>query len=353
MEKATKRQSGMQQMDEAPDALNMARLFHNRIAVVIPCYNEEQTIKGVVEGFRATLPDAQIYVIDNNSTDGTVKAALAAGAQVIVEPRQGKGNVIRNIVRRIEADVYVTVDGDMTYPPEAVRELLDPVLCGRADMVVGDRISNKSYDSGAVRRFHGFGNRLVCSLVNRLFGTHLHDIMSGYRVMSRAFLQSLPVLSEGFEIETEMTLHALDKRFNVVEVPIVYRDRPRGSYSKLRTYTDGFLVLRSIASLFKNYKPFVFFTGLSLLAFIAGTAVGIPPILEYFETHYVYKVPSAILSAALMILSMLFFCCGLILDTVVRHQRENYELIVTQSSKGKSHSLLLGGRETNVSPSAR
>ncbi len=173
----------------------------------------------------------------------------------------------------------------------------------------------------------------MCGLVNKLFGTKLHDIMTGYRVMSKAFLATLPVLSDGFEIETEMTLHALEKRFKIVEVPIEYRDRPKGSYSKLRTYSDGFLVLKCIASLFKNYKPMVFFSALAAMGFLASLAVGIPPILEYVNTQYVSKVPSAVLSAALMILSMLFFCCGLILDTIVRHQRENYELMLTQASR--------------------
>jgi glycosyltransferase involved in cell wall biosynthesis len=305
------------------------------IAVVVPCYNEEKTVGGVIRDFMTHLPEAQIYVINNNSTDRTVQEALGAGAKVIHEPRQGKGNAIRTIVRRIEADVYVLVDGDMTYPAEAVRPLLEPVLSGSADMTTGDRISNNSYNDGAVRRFHGFGNWLVCYLVNSLFGTRLCDIMSGYRVMNRAFLATLPVLSEGFEIETEMTLHGLNKRFKLVEVPIRYKNRPEGSYSKLRTYTDGLLVLKSIASLFKNYKPLGFFCCLSLVTFITGLIVGIPPILEYFETHLVYKVPSAILAAAFMILSMLFFCCGLVLDTVVRHQRENYELMINFYAKSE------------------
>jgi glycosyltransferase involved in cell wall biosynthesis len=328
---------------------DLSRLNHDNVAVVIPCYNEEQTVGRVIEGFKSALPGATIYVIDNNSTDHTVEKASAAGAHVILEPRQGKGNAIRSIVRCIEADVYVLVDGDLTYPPEAVCSLLEPVFCGKADMTVGDRLSNNSYHSGSVRKFHGFGNWLVCSMVNRLFHTRLHDIMSGYRAMSRVFLKTLPVLSEGFEVETEMTLHALDKRLKIVEVPIDYRDRPQGSHSKLRTYSDGFLVLTTIASLFKNYKPFVFFTGLSLVSFAAGIVFGLRPIFEYIESQYVYAVPSAVLSAALMILSMLFFCCGLILDTVVRHQRENYEIMLTQYSKLASGRILPSERRTNCS----
>jgi glycosyltransferase involved in cell wall biosynthesis len=300
------------------------------IAVVIPCYNEERTVGQVVSSFKKALPESEIYVIDNNSTDSTLERAQTAGAKVIRESRQGKGNVVRRIIRCIEADVYVMVDGDLTYPPEFVHALVAPVLNDQADMVVGDRISNSSYDSSNTRRFHSFGNALVCVLVNRLFRTNLRDIMSGYRAMSRSFLKCLPVLSEGFEIETAMTLHALDKRFKIIEIPVDYRNRPNGSVSKLNTYADGLLVLKTIASLFKNYKPLQFFSGLSCLAFIAGLGIGIPPILEFLEMHLVYKIPSAILAASLMILSMLFFCCGLMLDTVVRHQRENYELMMTR-----------------------
>jgi glycosyltransferase involved in cell wall biosynthesis len=318
---------------EALSVMNESTLCRDNIAVVIPCYNEEQTVGSVIVGFRTALPEAAIYVIDNNSTDRTAEEAAAVGAYVIFEPRQGKGNAVRSIVRHIEANVYVLVDGDLTYPSEAVLSLLEPVLSGKADMAVGDRISNNSYNAGAVRQFHGFGNWLVCSMVNLLFHTHLHDIMSGYRTMSRLFLKTLPVLSEGFEVETEMTLHALDKRLKIMEVPIEYRDRPQGSQSKLQTFSDGFLVLRTIASLFKNYKPFVFFTGLSLVSFTGGMIMGLRPIFEYIESQYVYAIPSAVLSAALMILSMLFFCCGLILDTVVRHQRENYEIMLTQNLK--------------------
>jgi glycosyltransferase involved in cell wall biosynthesis len=338
-----------EQIVEAPSELDMSALSRDNVAVVIPCYNEEQTVGHVIGGFRTALPEAAIYVIDNNSTDRTREEASAAGAHVISESRQGKGNAVRSIARRIEANVYVLVDGDLTYPPEAVLSLLQPVLCGKADMTVGDRISNNSYHTGAVRKFHGFGNWLVCAMVNRLFHTHLHDIMSGYRAMSRVFLKTLPVLSEGFEVETEMTLHALDKRLKIVEVPIDYRDRPQGSHSKLQTYSDGFLVLTTIASLFKNYKPLVFFTGLSLVSFTMGLFVGLRPILEYIESQYVSAIPSAVLSAALMILSMLFFCCGLILDTVVRHQRENYEIMLTQYIKLVNGRILPSERATNCS----
>lgn len=306
------------------------------IGIVIPCFNEEQTIEQVVRGFRTALPDAGIYVIDNNSTDATAEKARGVGAMVIMESRQGKGNALRNIVRRISADIYVLVDGDMTYPSDAVKELLAPVLRGDADMVVGDRLSNLSYERHNQRRFHGIGNQLVKGLVNSLFHARLHDIMSGYRVMTRDFLEHLPLLSEGFEVETELTLHALDKRFRIVEVPIEYRDRPVGSVSKLRTFSDGMRVLNTIAFILKNYKPLFFFSILSGTTFAAGVMIGIPPVLEFLEYQYVFKVPSAVLAASLMILSMLFFCCGLILDTVVRHQRENYELLLNRCMVGRS-----------------
>lgn len=301
------------------------------LAVVIPCFNEEQTIGQVVEAFQSELPEAQVYVIDNNSQDTTASRARNAGAVVLREPRQGKGNVIRGIVRRIDADIYILVDGDMTYPANAVRELLNPVLRGEADMVVGDRLSNLSYDTYNQRRFHSFGNRLVRGLVNFLFGANLRDIMTGYRVMTREFLEHLPVLSKGFEVETEMTLHALDKRYRIVEIPIEYRDRPAGSSSKLRTFSDGIRVLSTIVFILKNYKPLFFFNLLSAAAFCAGITIGMFPVLEFVEYRFVRKVPSAILAASLIVLSMLFLCCGLILDTVVRQQRENYELLLNKS----------------------
>lgn len=297
-----------------------------RIAVLIPCYNEEHTVARVVADFRTVLPEADIYVYDNNSTDRTAELAAAAGAIVRRESRQGKGNVVRSMFRQVEADAYLMVDGDATYPAESARELLAPVLADEADMVVGDRLSSKAYDAQNKRPMHGFGNRLVVGTINRLYGARLSDIMSGYRAMSRFFVKTMPVLSPGFEIETEMSLHALDKNFRVRETPIAYHERPEGSVSKLSTYKDGFKVLKTIGTVFKDSKPLVFFSAVAALVALIGLAVGAPPIYEYFRYGYVYKVPSAILAASLELLAMLFFCSGLILETIVTLHRARYEL---------------------------
>jgi glycosyltransferase involved in cell wall biosynthesis len=306
-----------------------------RVAVLIPCYNEEQTIAKVVADFRASLPGADIWVFDNNSSDATALRAVEAGARVVPEPRQGKGNVVRSMFRQVDADAYVLVDGDDTYPAEAAQGLLAPVLAGEADLVVGDRLSSRAYDEQNRRPMHGFGNRLVRWLINRLFGSRLGDIMSGYRAMSRAFVKTMPVLSTGFEIETEMTLHALDRRWRLQEVPIAYRDRPEGSESKLSTLTDGMRVLRLIALVFKDYKPMRFFAICAAVLCVLGLLVGLPPVLEYVRFQYVYKVPSAVLAAALEIMAMLLFVAGLILETTVKHYREQYELYLNDYFAGR------------------
>ncbi|MBG0777484.1 MAG: glycosyltransferase [Desulfovibrionaceae bacterium] len=300
-----------------------------KIAVLIPCYNEAQTVQTVVRDFRRALPEAEVYVFDNNSTDATAALAAEAGAIVRSEPLQGKGNVVRSMFRDVEADAYVMVDGDATYPAAAVRELLAPVLAGEADMAVGDRLTSQAYDAQNTRPMHGFGNRLVRWLINRLFRADLGDILSGYRAMSRYFVKTMPVMSSGFEIETELTLHALDKRFRIREVPVAYGARPEGSESKLNTVTDGARVLRTIAHVFKNYRPMCFFGWASAACFLLGLAVGAGPVLEYMRYAYVYKVPSAVLAAALEMLAMFLLCSGLILETIVRHFRERYELMLT------------------------
>jgi len=297
-----------------------------KIAVLIPCRNEESTVGQVVEDFRRALPEADIYVFDNASTDATAEAAREAGAMVRYEHRPGKGNVVRRMFREVDADVYVMVDGDLTYPAGSVHDLVRPVLDGRAEMAVGDRISTKAYGRQNKRAFHSFGNRLVRWLINRLFRSDLKDIMSGYRAMTRLFVKTMPVLSEGFEIETEMTLHALDKRFNIAEVPVDYKQRPAGSHSKLKTFSDGLLVLRTIGMIFKDYKPMSFFGRTALVFFLLGLVVGVFPVYEYLAYGYVFKVPSAVLAAALEIWAMLLFCCGLILETIVRQHKENYEI---------------------------
>ena len=292
-----------------------------KIAVLIPCYNEALTIEKVVNDFLLQLPDATIYVYDNNSTDNTYAIAKSLDVVVVKESRQGKGNVVRSMLKNIDADIYVLVDGDNTYPAEDIHKLMKPVLENEADIVIGDRISNGSYSNENKRAFHGFGNNLVRKLINALFKSNLKDIMSGYRVLSRYFVKTFPVLSEGFEIETEMSIYSLHNNYRVLEIPIDYRDRPDGSVSKLNTYKDGFKVIKIIFWLFKDYKPLIFFTRASLLLIILGMGIGTPVVVEFLKTGFINRVPSAILAAALEIIGMLLFACGLILDTTVKHQR--------------------------------
>ncbi|HFR3692492.1 TPA: glycosyltransferase family 2 protein [Streptococcus suis] len=299
-----------------------------RIAVLLPAYNEEVTIVKVIEDFRKALPEADIYVYDNNSKDKTNELARQAGAIVRFEPRQGKGNVVRSMFREIDADYYIMADADDTYPAAEVAALLQPLRDGLADMTIGDRLSNGTYAEENKRGFHGFGNNLVRLLVNKLYKGNYNDIMTGYRGFNRLFVKNFPVLSPGFEIETELSIHSLDKRFKLVEVPITYKDRPEGSESKLSTFSDGFKVLRMIFNLFKDYKPLIFFSLLTLLFFILGLIAGLPVIGEFARTGMIEKLPSAVLATGFMILSALSFVAGFILDTVVRQQRMQYELKV-------------------------
>ncbi|HFH9929075.1 TPA: glycosyltransferase [Streptococcus suis] len=299
-----------------------------KIAVLLPAYNEEVTIVKVIEDYRRVLPHADIYVYDNNSKDKTNQLARDAGAIVRFEPRQGKGNVVRSMFREIDADYYIMADADDTYPAAEVEALLQPLRDGLADMTIGDRLSNGTYAEENKRGFHGFGNNLVRLLVNKLYKGNYNDIMTGYRGFNRLFVKNFPVLSPGFEIETELSIHALDKRFKLVEVPITYKDRPEGSESKLSTFSDGFKVLRMIFNLFKDYKPLIFFSILTFLFFVLGLIVGIPVISEFARTGMIDKVPSAVLATGFMILSALSFVAGFILDTVVRQHRMQYELKV-------------------------
>lgn len=299
-----------------------------RIAVLLPCYNEEQTIEKVIHDFQRELPDATIYVYDNNSRDRTSEIARSAGAVVRREIRQGKGNVVRSMFRDIDADVYVMADGDDTYPAEFVHRLMQPVVDNEADMAIGDRHSDGSYLNENKRPLHNFGNHFVKGLINRLFRCGLRDIMTGYRVFNRRFAKTMPVKSEGFEIETEMTLHALDKRFRIVEIPIAYRDRPPGSESKLNTVSDGIRVLKTVFWIFKDYKPLAFFSIIALVLFILGLIVGIPVITEFFASGRIAKMPSAILAVGLMVLATNSLTCGFILDTIVRNHRDEYELML-------------------------
>lgn len=297
-----------------------------KIAILIPCYNEEITVAKVITDFKKELPDALIYVYNNNSTDNTLQIAYENGAIVKNEYRQGKGNVVRSMFRDIDADVYVLVDGDNTYPADMVHQLIKPILMETADMVVGDRISNGTYKKQNKRLFHDFGNGMVKYTINRLFKTNLKDVMSGYRAFSRTFVKNIPILSKGFEVETEMTLHALDKRFIIKEIPIEYKDRPNKSKSKLNTFTDGYKVIKTIIKMLKDYKPLKFFLSIAIIFFVLGLIIGIPVIYEYILTRYITKVPSAVLSTGLMIFSVIIAQCGVILDTVVKDDKEKYEI---------------------------
>ena len=296
----------------------------SKIAVLIPCYNEAKTIEKVVTDYRAVLPEADIYVYDNNSSDGTDEIARKAGAIVRYERRQGKGNVIRTMFRDIDADCYLMIDGDDTYPAENAREMCDLVLEKGSDMVIGDRLSSTYFQENK-RPFHNFGNTLVRGAVNNLFRGKITDIMTGYRAFSPLFVKSFPVLSKGFEIETEMSIFALDKNMQLDTVEVQYRDRPDGSVSKLNTYSDGFKVLMTIIKLFKDYKPLRFF-GLCSFAFLAlGLGFFIPVFIDYLRTGLVERFPTLFVTIAVMIVSILLFICGLILDTVVKTNKKDFE----------------------------
>ena len=299
-----------------------------KIAVLIPCYNEELTIEKVIKDFKKELPEADIYVYNNNSKDKTKEIALKNGAIVVDEYKQGKGNVVRSQFRDIDADIYVMVDGDDTYPVEFVHELIKPIRNGEADMVIGDRLSNGTYQKENKRHFHEFGNNLVRKSINILFNTNLKDIMTGYRAFNKRFVKNMPVLSPKFEIETEMSLYALDKKYIIKEIPIIYRDRPEGSTSKLNTISDGIKVVKTIVRMFKDYKPFKFFSIISFILFLLCLLIGAPVIIEFIKTSYITKIPSAILAMGLVSLSAISLQCGIILDVITRQHREDYELNV-------------------------
>lgn len=298
---------------------------HTKIAVLIPCYNEAATIKKVVRDFREQLPDAEIYVYDNNSTDGTDKIAREAGAIVRYEYRQGKGNVIRTMFREIQADCYVMTDGDDTYPAEDAPKMVELVLSGKADMVIGDRLSS-TYFKENKRRFHNFGNVMVRKLVNSFFNSDIRDIMTGYRAFSAQFVKSFPVISKGFEIETEMTVYALDKNMKIQSIPVMYRDRPAGSVSKLSTVTDGIRVLKKIFKLYKDYRPLAFFGICALILLVVAVGLFVPVLVTYLETGLVPRLPTLVVCGIFGVLSMLAFSCGLILDTVVQKHRQLHEI---------------------------
>lgn len=297
----------------------------DKIAVLIPCYNESKTIAKVVADWKAQLPEATIYVYDNNSTDQTARLAAEEGAVVKPEYLQGKGNVIRRMFREIDAQAYLMVDGDDTYPAEFGREMVDKVLFYNADMVVGDRLSS-TYFTENKRPFHNFGNTLVRKSINLLFKNEIKDIMTGYRAFSYNFVKTFPVLSKGFEIETEMSIHAADKNMQVENIIIDYRDRPEGSESKLNTYSDGIKVLWTIARLYRSYKPLGFFSFFSVLLLIISTIFLFPVLLTYVQTGLVPNFPTLIVCGFVYLAAIVSFFVGVILSTIVRQDRQNFEI---------------------------
>ena len=310
----------------------------DRIAVLVPCYNEEKTVEKVARDFMEALPEATVYVYDNNSTDRTYEIASSLGERVVVrkEYRQGKGNVVRSMFRDIDADCYIMIDGDDTYPAEHAREMCDYVLNDGFDMVIGDRLSS-TYFSENKRMFHGFGNKLVRYLINKLFKSDIKDIMTGYRAFSYDFVKMMPITSSGFEIETEMTINALDKRFNIKEIPINFRDRPEGSVSKLNTFSDGMKVLRTIAVMFKEYRPMMFFGSISAFFIILAICSFVPIFVEYIQIHSVPRFPTMIVSLICGVISAISFAIGVILDVLVKKNKQDFiiKLNILSSSRRK------------------
>ena len=296
----------------------------DKIAVLIPCYNEEKTIEKVVRDWKKELPEAVIYVYDNNSKDRTVELAEKTGAVVRHEYAQGKGNVIRRMFREIDAECYIMVDGDDTYPAEYGKQMAELVLQKKTDMVVGDRLSSTYFEENK-RPFHNFGNSLVRGSINHLFHTNIRDIMTGYRAFSFLFAKSFPVLSKGFEIETEMTSHAVEKNMRIENVIIEYRDRPSGSESKLNTYSDGLKVLKTIGRLYKNYRPIGFFGGVSLMLILISAVMFIPVLFDFLHTGMVPHFPTLIVSGFIALAAIISFFSGLILATIVEKDRQAYE----------------------------
>ena len=311
-----------------------------KIAVLIPCYNEAMTIEKVVSDWKAELPGAVIYVYDNNSSDDTAAVAEKAGAVVRREYAQGKGNVIRRMFRDIEADCYLMVDGDDTYDAGCAKEMVRLVLETDTDMVVGDRLSS-TYFTENKRPFHNFGNTLVRKSINKLFKANVKDIMTGCRAFSRQFVKTFPVLSKGFEIETEMTIHAVDKNMRIETVLVEYRDRPAGSESKLNTFSDGFKVLKTIARLFKNYKPFAFFGMCSFILMVIAAVLFVPVFVNYIETGLVERFPTLIVSGFIALAAIQSFFAGLILNTIVVKEKQAFEFKLQMISELKEDSYAL------------
>ncbi len=297
----------------------------DKIAVLIPCYNESLTIKKVIEDWKSTLPEAKIYVYDNNSTDNTAEIAMNAGATVKYEYQQGKGNVIRRMFREIDAESYIMIDGDDTYPAEHGREMVELVLNKNVDMVVGDRLSSTYFEENK-RPFHNFGNEIVRKSINRMFKSDIKDIMTGFRAFSYNFVKTFPVLSKGFEIETEMSIHAVDKNMYVENVIVDYRDRPNGSESKLNTFSDGIKVLKTIGRLYRDYRPLGFYSFLAAILAIISTIFIIPVIITYGKTGLVPAFPTLIVCGFVYLAALLSFFCGMIFASIQLRNRQEFEM---------------------------
>ena len=307
-----------------------------KTAVLIPCYNESMTIKKVVKDFQKALPHADIYVYDNNSTDCTDEIAKREGAIVRYEYKQGKGNVVRSMFRDIDADCYIMVDGDDTYPAEAAIEMEKLVLDGKADMVIGDRLSS-TYFTENKRLFHNSGNKFMRKAINTIFSSNLHDILTGMRAFGYDFVKSYPVISKGFELETEMSIFALDHNFKIAEIPIDYRDRMEGSESKLNTYSDGAKVIKVIITLFRDTKPLAFFSIITGILFIIALAYFIPILISYFNTGYVFRIPTLIMAAVAFLMAVMIFLSGLILQVLKKQHDQNFEHYLTQIRLNKKN----------------
>ena len=317
----------------------------DKIAVLIPCYNESKTISKVVKDFRNALPEATIYVYDNNSSDDTAKIASRAGAVVRHEYQQGKGNVVRRMFREVDAECYLIVDGDDTYPAESAREMCNKVIQDNVDMVVGDRLSS-TYFTENKRPFHKLGNLLVRASINFFFKNNIKDIMTGYRAFSYQFVKSFPVLSRCFEIETEMSIHAVDKNMSIKNVVINYRDRPTGSTSKLNTYTDGMKVLLAIFNLYRMYRPFNFWGLISIFLFLLSLFFVIPVLGEYFETGFVRRFPTLIVCCFTFVIAIQSFFTGMILENIIHKNKQNFELHLLQINEFKNKKLFSSGKKS-------
>ena len=314
----------------------------DKIAVLIPCFNEAKTVEKVIRDFKRELPEATIYVYDNNSKDGTDEIARKAGAIVRYERKQGKGNVIRTMFREIDAQCYIMTDGDDTYPAEDARKMCDLVLNNNVDMVIGDRLSSTYFEENK-RPFHNIGNVTVRTLINMIYKSKIRDVMTGYRAFSYRFVKTFPVLSKGFEIETEMTIHTLDKNLNWENVIIEYRDRPKGSFSKLNTYADGAKVIKTIITLYKNYRPLSFFLWISLICAIIGTAFLVPVLIDYVNSGLVPKMPSFVASVFFYMCMVQSFFGGLILQTLINKSKQEFEIKLNEFEDRKNNKLQKDG----------